>query len=370
MKALAITSEGIEDIASLEIKELINAKSQVKKGCVIFDVKKIEDILLFCYKSQSVNKVLYLLDIFSFKTDLYDKISNSIRKMGLNKWLTKGKSFRVSCKVINSDISSEELNGKVGELIVNKYNQKVDLDNPDVVFFVYIFGNNCYLGIDFSGFNLHKRSYKIFNHPNSLRGTIAYALVRIAGFKKKEILLDPFMGSGIIPIEAALFCSGFPVNYFNKEKFAFLKLKTAYKKFFGKEQIDLKKLNIIGYDSAWLAVNSAKKNAKIAGINKILSLSRLEVEWLDTKYDKETVDKIVTHPPEISRNVNPKDIEKLYNEFFYQAEFVLKKKGLIVLISRRTDELKKAAEKYRFKLKEERDVYSGKEVLKVLVFEG
>jgi len=308
---------------------------------------------LLCYKAQSVNKILFLFNNFKFKE--IEDIKKEVDKIDFSGWLSEDKTFRVSCKVIENEVSSQEINPRVGGFIIDvikkkkNYKQKVDLDNPDLIFFVYIFKDNCYLGIDFSGFSLHKRSYKIFNHPRSLRGTIAYSLSRMAGIDKKQAVVDPFCGSGEIVIEAALFLSGFPVNYFNKEKFAFLKLDldidfdNFFKKIDGEVKAD--KLNIIGYDDKWLYLNNAKKNAKIAGINKLISLSRLEAEWLDTKFDKGSVDKIITQPPQITSHVNPKDIEKRYDELFYHAEFVLREKGLIVVVSRKTEELKKFAEK-------------------------
>jgi 23S rRNA G2445 N2-methylase RlmL len=359
MKGLAITSKGIEDITAIEIKELIKAKTQVKDSCVIFDIKDYSDLCTLCYKSQSVNKILFLID--SFKIKDYDDLN--IDKITKEHFFGK-ETFRVSSKVIESKLSSQEVNKTIGEKIFEKFSKKVDLNDPDITFFVYIFKDQCYIGIDFAGFSLHKRSYKIFLNRNSIRGTIAYALLRLAEFKPKETLLDPFMGAGTIPIEAALYASKLPVNYFNKEKFAFSK----YIDFNFKEEKGLNKTNIIGYDLSWISVNNSKKNAKIAGINKLVSFSRLEAEWLDTKFKEETVDKIVTQPPDISKHTNPKEIEKVYEEFFHQAEFILKKEGLIVLISRKKDKLNEISLKHKFKIKEEREVSSGKDVLNVLVF--
>lgn len=376
IKGVAIVSKGIENISALEVKELINTKTVVKETCVTFDCKSYEDLCLLCYKAQSVNKILCIFSNFKFK-ELND-IKKEIDKIDFSKWLDKDKSFRVSCKIIENNISSQEINSEVGAFVIhaikkkNNYNQKVDLDNPDLIFFVYIFKDNCYLGIDFADFSLHKRSYKIFNHPRSLRGTIAYSLVRIADLDKKQLLIDPFCGSGEIPIEAALFLSGFPINFFNKEKFAFLKLDLSinYEEFFKKIEANVKadKLNVIGYDEKWLYLNSAKKNSKIAGINKLISLSRLESEWIDTKFDKASVDKIITKPPMITTHINPKSVQKKYDELFYHAEFVLKEKGLVIVITKSTEELKKHAKKYKFKIKDEREVYSGKQILKIIVF--
>lgn len=383
MKGLAICSKGIEDIAALEIKELIKAKAEIKDSCIIFNIKKLEDLCLLCYKAQSVEKILFLFDFFDFKDDFNEKIGEIIKKIKFNDWLDKKTTFRVTCKKVdNEQLSSEEIAGNIGALIIEnikknkRYKQKVELDNPDITFLIFINKNTAYFGIDFSGKDLHKREYKLFAHPGSLRATIAYSLVRIADLKKKEILLDPFCHSGEIPIEAALFTTRFPVNYYSKEKFAFLKFKPlkkfAFNDFFesiDKKIVKSKKPLINCFDSKLMNINAAKKNAKIAGINKSINFSRMDVEWLDTKLDKESIDKIITHPVEISKNVDVKDIEKVYNEFFYQAEFILKKNGKVVVIIRDSDLLKKVGGKYKFKVEEEREVWCGKQGFKVLVLQ-
>ena len=67
MKGLVITSKGIEDAAALEIKELISAECKAEEGCVIFDFKDYKDLCLLCYKSQSADRVLYLIGNFGFE---------------------------------------------------------------------------------------------------------------------------------------------------------------------------------------------------------------------------------------------------------------------------------------------------------------
>jgi 23S rRNA G2445 N2-methylase RlmL len=383
MKGLAITSQGMEDIVSLEIKGLIGQEGESKESCVIFDIKKPQELCLLCYKAQSVEKILYLLDYFDFKDKegLYKNLKKVMGKIKFDQWLDKTSNFRVTCKKNNDFLSSEEIASHIGALIIEeikrkkKYRQKVELDNPDITFLIFINKNTAYFGIDFSGRDLHKREYKLFAHKDSLRATVAYALVRIADLKPKETLLDPFCHSGEIAIEGALFITNFPVNYFSKEKFSFLKFKPLKKanlnKLFqdaDKKIVQTKKPKILCLSSAMMDINASKKNAKIAGINKALSFSRMDTEWLDTKLDKESIDKIVTHPPELSRTTNQKDIEKIYNEFFHQAEFILKKKGLIVIVSRNSQLLKTEAEKYKFKIEEEMQVFSGKQPYTISIF--
>jgi len=363
MKGLAICYKGNEDIVEKEIKELIKAETEKKESCVIINSKKLEDLALLSYKSQSINRVLFLLDNFKIKK-LEDL--KKISKIDLSKWL-KDRTFAARCQIINNEnLSSQEIEKTTGDFI----NGKVDLENPDITIFIFINQDSCYVGIDLSD-DLSKRDYKIFATPTSLKGTIAYSLLRIGNYKKENLLLDPFCGSGEIIMEAALYTSNFSVNFYNKKKFPFTRLSEFEK--LDLDKIDKKtkkeKTNINAIDSQQRFVKSAEKNAKIAGIQKSINFSRINIADLELKFKEKQVDLIVSNPPRESNQTKSESIKKIYHEFFYQAEYILKDNGKIVLCSTKTDLLKQEAEKLKLKIKEERDIQHGKAVLKVLVIE-
>lgn len=362
MKGLAISYKGIEDISSKEIKELIKSETETKESCIIFNAKKLEDLAFLCYKSQSINRILLLLDQFKIK-----KIEDlkRISKIDLSKWL-KNRTFAARCEIIeNKDLSSQEVEKKAGDHI----EAKVDLNNPDLTVFVYIQKDNCYVGIDLSN-DLSKRDYKIFATPISLKGTIAYSLLKIGEYSKDKLLLDPFCGSGEIMIEAALYSTNFSVNFYNKKKFPFLRL-TEFEKF-DFESVDKKakqeKTKINAFDSQQRYVKSSEKNAKIAGIQKNINFSRTDTADLELKFKEKEVDLIISNPPRASSHVKPEVIQKIYHEFFYQAEYILKDKGKIVIASTNTDLLKKEADSSKFRIIEEREIKHGKAILKIIIF--
>ena len=381
MKAIAITHKGVEDIAALEVKELIKVSSEVKETVVLFEPKKKIDLCRLAYKTQSIIKVIYLFDEFKIQADFNEIlkiIEKRIKKINFDKLLDKGKSFKVLCKhLTNDDFSSQDIEKETGAFIIDnikerkKYNQKVDLEDPDLIFYVYIFNEKCYLGIDFCGFDLSKRDYKVFSSASDIKGTIAYSLLRIAGYKKEKKLLDPFCSSGVIPIEAALYNKG-SVNYYRKDDFAFLKLKPFEKQdfesFFNKlnKQDSKNKSFIAASDQQLYHIRSAKKNAKIAAVNKNIEFSRTDLEWLDTRFDKKEIDLIVTKP--MFSKYDLKRTKKTYDEFFYAAKYILSEKGKIALISRSMDLLKESAEKHDFKLASERIVWQGQQKLNVTIF--
>ena len=381
MKAIAITHKGIEDIAALEVKEIIKVSAETKETVVLFEPKKMIDLCTLAYKAQSIIKVIYLFDEFKIQTSFNETlktIEKRIRKINFNEWLDKNKSFKVLCRhLTNDNFSSQDIEKETGAFIIDnikerkKYKQKVDLENPDLIFYVYIFNERCYLGIDFCGFDLSKRDYKVFSSASDIKGTIAYSLLRIAGYKKEKKLLDPFCSSGIIPIEAALYNKG-SVNYYRKDDFAFLKLKPFkkqnFEQFFTRlnKKEDKNKPLIFASDQQLYHIRSAKKNAKIAAINKDIEFSRADLEWLDTRFDKNEIDLIVTKP--MFSKYDLKRTKKIYDEFFYAAKYILSEKGKIILISRGMGLIKESAEKHGFKVTNERIVWQGQQELNVTIF--
>ncbi|MBI2654481.1 methyltransferase [Candidatus Woesearchaeota archaeon] len=367
MKGLVITSKGVEETASVEIKELINSNCNAENGCVVFDFNDFKELCLLCYKCQSADRVLYLIGGFEFR-NFFEEFKRFIEKVKFEGWIKKCKKFKVECiREGSHDFNSADVEAKTAGFIAKK-GVKYAIKDYEVIFFVYIASNKCYFGVDFSGFEVNKRAYKIFLHPASLRGTIAYALTREGRAGKKDKMLDPFSKDGVIAIEAAFYASDFPCNYYKKDKFAFLKLRLGidYDKFF--DEIDKKikkpKAEIYAYEHLFKYVDYSRKNAKIAGIDKYINFSRVELEWLDIKFKKESVDRIITNPP-TSKNAN---LDKIYGEFFYQSEYILKGTGTIAVISRMPDFVRRHAEKHNFVVAKEKDVWSGEQLLRIVIF--
>ena len=64
---------------------------------------------------------------------------------------------------------------------------------------------------------------------------------------------------------------------------------------------------------------------------------------------------------------NKNELLKIYKEFFHQAEFILKKKGIIVICTTNPEVIKEHA-KDTFKLDKELEVWQGKEKMLLLKF--
>jgi len=166
-----------------------------------------------------------------------------------------------------------------------------------------------FIGFDLTG-DLARRDYRIFLKSNSLRGNIAYAMLQIAGFTGKEMILDPFCRDGVILIEAALFAKNMSPHFYLKEKLIIDK-KIA-------EGLDKKikncKAHIICSDLNFGNVQNAKKNAKIAGVVQDIDFSRQELRYLFLKIPE--VDMIISVPIQPGRVVPEKKVRELYSDMF------------------------------------------------------
>ncbi len=370
MKGIVLVNKGAEDVAALEIAELIGKKAEAEESVVKFPISDYTELCTVCYRAQSISRGFLLLAEFKVEPSL-ENTTKRFKLPDLKEWCYG--SIRMDCiREGSHDFNSVDLAAELSKKIFSEYKAKTDFDTPDVIFLAYIYGDKGYFGVDFSGIDLSKRQYKIFHHPQSLKGTTAYYVVRRSGFDKKKVFVDPFMGSGMIVIEAALFASGFPVQYYDKDKLAFANyrfFKKHHKKFFEKHDKKEEHGKIFGYDFQLRYLKAVQKNAKIAGISDHLKLSKIAVDWLDTKFEKNTIDLIASDPPRISKKSDAKKIEKIYDELFYQAEYVLKKKGSLALLSKNIEELEKSAKKHKFIIKERYSIYQGKEEFFVLIFQ-
>lgn len=367
LKAIAITHKGFEDICSKEIKELLNKETKIDNRFIEFKIEDITELFKLYYQSQSIEFTFLKLSEGKTIEEAAEKLNES-----LVEWIDNETNFIVRCEREIEIKDIPEVEASVAEKIIQISGAKVSFRNPELKVIVYATKNKTMIGIDFAITDLTKRQHKIYRSNNSLKGTLAFCLYKLA--ENPKIILDPFCGSGEIVIEAALYETKKSINFFQKDKLAFThnpKLDDLdLDKFF--EEIDKQEKKsekrIIATTSQLKFIKSVKSNAKIAGVDKSIEIARMDIEWLDTKFDKETISYIITQPPELSKTKNENQIKKLLAEFFHQAEFILKKDGKIIAINRSTELLKQEAKKQNFKVVEERKTSSGKQEYEVVVF--
>jgi 23S rRNA G2445 N2-methylase RlmL len=361
IEAIARCITGLEEITQKEIKELTKAKSEVlDKSIIKFKVKDEKVLANFTYNTRSSTKVYELITHFNFKD--IDDLIEKVRKIKFPKIKSP---FAVRCERMgehNFDSNSIEI--EVGSIINKDDKLKVDLKDPTERIIVEIINDFCLIGIDYSGIKLSKRSYRIKLIQNPINPCVAYAMIRLSEIKSTDSILDPFCKSGEIPIETAIYLSNIPPNEKNIENLAFTKLL----KFTPKVKKNKIKNKIFGVDYLQNNLRSGEINSKIAGVEKLIKFSRVDLDWIDTKFKENSVSKIITFPI-YSTNLLPKDkVEKVYESLFYQGAFIMKKNSTITILTPEADLIEKYAKKHKFKKEAEYPVKTANMDLKILIY--
>ncbi len=116
--------------------------------------------------------------------------------------LHKAETF--ACRAIN--LSSKRLNladieRTVGAAIKQTSGARVSLSNPSLTVHLIFTDLQNYLGYS-TGLAAQKRPKKIFKSPSELHWKLGRVMVNLAGLNEKEVLCDPFCGTGTILLEA------------------------------------------------------------------------------------------------------------------------------------------------------------------------
>jgi 23S rRNA G2445 N2-methylase RlmL len=348
MRALALTFSGMTDLCAQEIRQLIGAKGTETSEGVLFEAE-LEDIFAVCYRAQSIARVVLVLSEGAFDA------------LGVPK------------EYLNGTISMTGKSATKAQELMERIAAKKVYKNADIPLYLHFEEERYWLGIDLAG-DCSKRDYRIFVGSETLKGGTAFAALLLAGYEPKHVLLDPFCRAGSVVIEAALHAAHYPVRFYAKEKMQFVRIFKEFdsEKFFAAQDRRIKDAvpgAVLALSPSFPSVQATRKNAKIAGVGKLIDFSRTGTDWLDLKFDKNSIDRVVTQPVEFTIGFPPEKAKRLAAEFFKVAAFILKKSGKICLILRAgKDEYIAAAKAEGFALKNERTVMQGKEVWRLLVF--
>jgi len=378
MRIFCVVPRGLEPVACLDAKELVSKKAESGDGWIAFGTDDIKEAFRFAYRAQSVSKVMVSAAESdpSKDGDLEGAFQKMVSQADWPSILPEGMSFAAKAtKVGEEDLPSPDIAAMVGGMIKDKTSAAVNLKDPDVLVSIFVGVDRLAFGLDLSGDDLSKRPYRLFLQGQAIKAPLAYALVRESGWTSKMSLLDPFCQAGTVPIEAALWVSGTSANKFAKERLFFTKSRLW-------KDLDVKSVleeedrsavqdpvSLVAMDESFRSISSSKKNSKIAGIEKIITFSKLDVGWLDVKFGKGGLDCIASFPPMPSRLIPQSKLDGIYKEFLHQCGYILKKNGKVSILSRSVAPWLKPVKDNGFKVSHSRPVWQGKEQMVLMVLE-
>ncbi len=322
MKCFALVNAGLEKVARQEIEETVKVKSQLSDNVVEFETE--DKAHLLSLKIQSARRLLISLG----KTKNIDDFK--FGEVGWQDILTKDFSFRVEVEGVKGQENRIEISravaGKFFKAVEDEGIQpKIELKTPQLLLVVYFNQTEYFLGIDSNVEELNSRNYRVFAHQASFKGDLAYYFVRRSCFRPGERLLVGFAKDGTIAIEAARFAGD---------------------------------TRILSFDESRQNVTAARKNAKLAKVDKLTDIQKYSLDELDVKFSEGEFDRAIFH-------VTTKDEEKI-NEIYYQLNYILKHGGTVLFIGRKNWELSISS---KFILKEESEICKGESCYKTWLLE-
>ena len=180
---------------------------------------------------------------------------------------------------------------------------------------VFIMKDEVTIGLDTTGESLHKRGYRKLTAKAPIAENLAAALIMLTPWRADRILVDPFCGSGTIPIEAAMMAANMAPGMnrsFLAQQWENLIPKRDWYDCIDEanDLVDLSvKTDIQGYDLDKDMVSIAKANAKLAGVDHMIHFQARDVAELShaKKYGF-----LITNPPYGERISDKESVGEIY----------------------------------------------------------
>ncbi|GAB6151750.1 class I SAM-dependent RNA methyltransferase [Desulfosporosinus burensis] len=319
IELIATAAFGLESIVARELKVLGYQELVVENGKVSFTT----DELAICRTNlwlRSSDRVL--LKMGSFEARTFEELFQQTKSLPWEDWLPEDANFPVQGKSIKSQLFSvSDCQAIVKKAIVERLKERYGRNwfeetGPRYQIEVALLNNKVTLTIDTSGLGLHKRGYRQLAGEAPLKETLAAAMIQLSYWNKDRALIDPFCGTGTIPIEAALIAQNRAPGL--KRSFAAEKWPNIPKKLWQEawqEALDLwdrnVPLHIIGSDIDPKALVLARKHAVEAGVDEVLHFQRLPVAEVRSRFK---YGHMIANPPYGERLGDVTDVEGLYRE--------------------------------------------------------
>ncbi len=319
VELIATSAFGLEAIVAHELRQLGYEDLKVENGKVTFkaDIYAIPRCNLWLRTADRL-----LLKMGEFDARSFDGLFEKTKALPWTDWIPGDAQFPVDGKSIKSKLFSvPDCQAIVKKAIVEKMKEKHKTNwfketGARYRVEVALLSDTATLTIDTSGAGLHKRGYRKMSGDAPLKETLAAALISISRWKPDRALIDPFCGTGTIPIEAALvgrnIAPGLGRDFVSE---TWSQIPAYMWKSCRDEARDLiqhdQPLGIRGTDIDSTAVKLANYHAKEAGLKNHLSFQQGDARELNSRYK---YGYLITNPPYGERMSEKEEVENLYRE--------------------------------------------------------
>lgn len=314
---IATTTFGLEAIAKRELMNLGYNDLKVENGKVEFSAF-LKDIPRTNIWLRTADRVL--LKMGEFKALSFEELFQNTKALPWEEWIPEDGNFVVEGKSIDSKLFSiSDCQSIVEKAIVEKLKTKYNVEwfkktGAKYTVEVSLLKDIATLTIDTSGEGLHKRGYRDRAGDAPIKETLAAAMILLSYWNKDRVLLDPFCGSGTIPIEAAMIGKNIAPGL--DRKFAAEMWGKIDKEYWAEVRKDAfsvidndAKLHILGCDIDKRSILRARDNAANLGLEDDIAFFMKDMRDVDLNDEYGVV---ITNPPYGERIGEKEEITKLY----------------------------------------------------------
>jgi len=312
---------GMEAVLKKEIIELGYEISLVEDGRVTFlgDEEAVARANVFLRTPERI-----LIKVASFQAMTYDELFEKTKAVLWEEYIPRegkfwvAKAASVKSKLFSpSDIQSIMKKAMVERLKQVYHVSWFDEDGESYPLRVFLMKDIVTIGLDTTGESLHKRGYRKLVSKAPVAENLAAGMIMLTPWNKERILVDPFCGSGTIPIEAAMMAANIAPGMNRSFTAENWKNLIGHKNWYesideANELMDLNvDVDIQGYDIDSEIIKAARENAEVAGVGKLIHFQQRAVANLShpKKYGF-----IITNPPYGERVGEKELLPALYGE--------------------------------------------------------
>ena len=322
LKLTAPCHFGLEAVLKKEILDLGYDIDEVSDGRVTF----LGDAEAICYGNvflRSAERILLITGTFHAET--FEELFQGTRAIPWEEYIPKNGKFWVTkaASVKSKLFSPSDIQSIMKKAMVERLKDRYGIEwfeetGEDYPVRVFIKNDEVTVALDTTGVSLHKRGYRRLTAKAPIAENLAAALIMLTPWKQDRILVDPFCGSGTIPIEAALMAAGIAPGMnreFTAEQWKHLIPSKLWYQCVEDANDRIRKdltqndVDIQGYDIDPEMIKIAKQNAADTGVEHLIHFQTRDVANLShsKKYGF-----LITNPPYGERLEEKKDLPALY----------------------------------------------------------
>ncbi len=310
---------GLEGVAAQECKHLGLQNVRGEDGRVLCE-GTLADLARLNIDLRTAERVLLLLGRFPAAS--FEELFDGVAALPWEEYIPRDGAFPVRCQCLDSQLhAAVTCSNMVKKAIATRLGGKYGLQTLPETGAQYavrclIFKDTVTIGLDSSGPSLHKRGYRAMGVTAPLRETLAAAMVLLSRYRGKGPFVDPFCGSGTIPIEAAMIAKNRAPGLdraFAAQKWAVVPQSAwlaAAEEAMDKEYHGAYDISASDLDPG--AVELARQNAALAEVDDLI---RFQVADARSFSSQSEAGRIVTNPPYGERLMEKKEAEALYRDF-------------------------------------------------------